>query len=167
MASPFRLKTALPEETMRVHSCVSREGLSEAGDTMLTLPSEQRDLSAYDLLGKPATLTVALRDEALRYISGYVTRFAQRGFEGKHCVYEMQIRPWLWLLTRTSDCRIFQETSAGMVTGCDPKDLKRQLREHHQKNGLPESTRLRADPFGKNPPPKGTPMGSRQGGASD
>ena len=61
---------------------------------MLTLPSEQRDLSAYDLLGKPATLTVALR-----YISGYVTRFAQRGFEGKHCVYEMQIRPWLWLLT--------------------------------------------------------------------
>ena len=57
--------------------------------------------------------------------------------------------------------------SAGMVTGCDPKDLKRQLREHHQKNGLPESTRLRADPFGKNPPPKGTPMGSRQGGASD
>lgn len=57
--------------------------------------------------------------------------------------------------------------SAGMVTGCDPKDLRRQLREHHQKNGLPESTRLRADPFGKNPPPKTTAMGTNQGGISD
>jgi type VI secretion system secreted protein VgrG len=123
MASPFRLKTALPDETLRVHSCVSREGLSEAGDTMLTLLSEQRDLSAYDLLGKPATLTVALRDEAPRFISGYVTRFAQRGFEGKHCVYEMQIRPWLWLLTRTSDCRIFQEMSV--------PDIVKQVFEDH------------------------------------
>jgi hypothetical protein len=57
--------------------------------------------------------------------------------------------------------------SAGMVTGCDPKDLKRQLREHHQANGLPEDTRLRADPFGRNPPPAGTPMGTGQGKAGD
>ena len=52
--------------------------------------------------------------------------------------------------------------SAGMVTGCDPKDLKRQLREHHQANGLPPETRLRADPFGKNPPPKSVQMGTNQ-----
>lgn len=57
--------------------------------------------------------------------------------------------------------------SAGIVTGCDPADLKKQLRAHHEKNGLSESTRLRADPFGKNPPPKNTPMGTRQRGASD
>ncbi|MDH0868140.1 type VI secretion system tip protein TssI/VgrG [Mitsuaria sp. GD03876] len=123
MASPFRLKTALPDETLRVHSCVSREGLSDAGDTTLTLLSERRDIQGYDLLGKPATLTVALRDDAPRYISGYVTRFAQRGFEGKHCVYEMQIKPWLWLLTRTSDCRIFQEMSV--------PDIVKQVFEDH------------------------------------
>jgi len=123
MASPFRLKTALPEDTLRVHTCVSREGLSDAGDTVLTLLSERKDILASDLLGKPATLTIALRDDAPRYLSGYVTRFAQRGFEGKHCVYEMQLKPWLWLLSRTSDCRIFQELSV--------PDIVKQVFEDH------------------------------------
>ena len=123
MASPFRLKTPLPDDTLRVHSCVSREGLSDAGDTTLTLLSERKDIQASDLLGKSAVLTVALRDDAPRYVSGYVTRFAQRGFEGKHCVYEMQLKPWLWLLTRTSDCRIFQELSV--------PDIVKQVFEDH------------------------------------
>ncbi|KAI1695673.1 hypothetical protein Ddc_21099 [Ditylenchus destructor] len=123
MASPFRLKTSLPDDTLRVHSCVSREGLSDAGDTTLTLLSERKDIQAADLLGKPASLTVALRDDMPRHLSGYVTRFAQRGFEGKHCVYEMQLKPWLWLLTRTSDCRIFQEMSV--------PDIVKQVFEDH------------------------------------
>lgn len=54
--------------------------------------------------------------------------------------------------------------SAGVVTGCDPKDLKRQLRAYHQSHGLPENTRLRADPYGSSPPAKGTPMGTDQAG---
>ncbi|OWQ48362.1 hypothetical protein CDL60_07240 [Roseateles noduli] len=123
MASPFRLKTALPDETLRVHTCVSREGLSDAGDTTLTLLSERKDIQASELLGKPATLTIALRDDAPRFLSGYVTRFAQRGFEGKHGVYEMQLKPWLWLLSRTSDCRIFQELSV--------PDIVKQVFEDH------------------------------------
>jgi hypothetical protein len=57
--------------------------------------------------------------------------------------------------------------SAAMVTGCDAKDLQRQLRDHHKKNGLPEDTRLRADPYGQNPPAPGTPMGTSRGTSSD
>ena len=79
MASPFRLKTALPDDVLRVHACTSREGLSEAGDTTLTLLSERKDILASELLGKLATLTIALREDAPRHLSGYVTRFAQRG----------------------------------------------------------------------------------------
>ncbi len=123
MASPFRLKTALPDDVLRVHSCTSREGLSDAGDTTLTLLSERKDILASELLGKLATLTIALREDAPRHVSGYVTRFAQRGFEGKHCVYEMQLKPWLWLLSRTSDCRIFQEMSV--------PDIVKQVFEDH------------------------------------
>jgi type VI secretion system secreted protein VgrG len=109
MPTPFRLKTPLPEDTLHVQACVSREALSELGETTLTLLSEKKDLKATDLLGKPATLTIALRDDTPRHFSGYVTRFAQGGFEGRYCVYEMTLKPWLWLLTRTADCRIFQE----------------------------------------------------------
>ncbi|WP_343628429.1 type VI secretion system tip protein TssI/VgrG [Roseateles sp.] len=111
MAVPFRLKTALPAEDLRVHACAAREGLSELGETTLTLLSERKDILASDLLGKPATLTIAQRDDAPRHLSGYVTRFALSGFEGRHSVYQMTLRPWLWLLTRTADCRIFQDQS--------------------------------------------------------
>ncbi len=108
---PFSLKTSLPDDTLRVHSCSSHEALSELGECTLTLLSERKDIQAKDLLGKPATLRMALRAEAPRHVSGYVTRFARTGFEGKHCIYQMTVRPWLWLLTRTSDCRIFQDMS--------------------------------------------------------
>jgi type VI secretion system secreted protein VgrG len=109
MASPFRLKTSLPEDTLRVHACVSRESLSDLGDTTLTVLSERKDIQASELLGQLATLTVTLSDADPRHVSGYVTRFARNGFEGKHCVYQMTLKPWPWLMTRTSDCRIFQE----------------------------------------------------------
>ncbi len=109
MAAPFRLQCALADDVLRVHACASREALSELGETTLTLLSERKDIRASELLGKPATLTMALRDDGPRHLGGYVTRFAQTGFEGRHTVYQMTLRPWLWLLTRTADCRIFQE----------------------------------------------------------
>jgi hypothetical protein len=58
--------------------------------------------------------------------------------------------------------------SAALVTGCDPAKLKEQLRTHHAANGLPENTRLRADPFGQRPPAANTPgMGTSKAGQVD
>jgi len=109
MPSPCLLKTPLADDLLRVQSCVWREGLSDLGEAKLVLLSEKKDISPDDLLGKPVTLTLAFRDDAKRPLNAYVTHFSQGGFEGKYFVYEMTLRPWLWLLTRTADCRIFQE----------------------------------------------------------
>ena len=38
-----------------------------------------------------------------------MTRFAQAGTYGRYHRYVAEVRPWLWFLTRTADCRIFQE----------------------------------------------------------
>jgi len=40
--------------------------------------------------------------------------------------------------------------SIAAETGCDPVDLKKQLRDYHQEKNLGEDSKLRADPFGKN-----------------
>src|SRR5262249_34559763 len=40
---------------------------------------------------------------------GFVTRFAQGGSTGRYARYFATVHPWLWFLTRTADCRIFQE----------------------------------------------------------
>ena len=39
-------------------------------------------------------------------------------------------------------------TTVGSVTGCDPADLERQLRDYHESKGLKKDSRWRADPFG-------------------
>jgi type VI secretion system secreted protein VgrG len=44
-----------------------------------------------------------------RYFNGHVTRFAQGDTLGRYYEYRMTVRAWLWFLTRTADCRIFQE----------------------------------------------------------
>ena len=44
------------------------------------------------------------------------------------------------------------------------KDLKKQLRSYHAKKGLGPKTKLRADPFGKNPNPPFNMMGSNTAG---
>jgi type VI secretion system secreted protein VgrG len=107
--NPCFIKTPLPETSLRLNSCMVRESLSVLGDMAVTLLATDPNISADKLLGKPVTVSAVLRDETRREISGHVTRFAQSGSEGRYYVYEMTVRPWLWLLTRTADCRIFQD----------------------------------------------------------
>jgi hypothetical protein len=49
-----------------------------------------------------------------------------------------------------------------VVTGCDEKDIKKQLRNYHKKRGLKADTKLRADPFGRKPNPPSAGMGNVQ-----
>src|SRR4029453_18485027 len=55
------------------------------------------------------TKKLGLPGDETRYFNGYVTRFAQSSTYGRYRRYVATVRPWLWFLTRTSDCRIFQE----------------------------------------------------------
>jgi hypothetical protein len=51
--------------------------------------------------------------------------------------------------------------SIAKVTGCDAQSLKDQLRKHHESRSLGEGTKLRADPFGRDPNPPFQGMGTR------
>jgi type VI secretion system secreted protein VgrG len=103
------LKTPLPEGTLRLQTCTAQESLSQLSDITVTALATASNLAAYKLLGKPATVVVTQRDGSERELSGYISRFAQTGFNGSHHEYQLTIKPWLWLLTRTADCKIFQD----------------------------------------------------------
>ena len=75
----------------------------------LDLLSPKRDIKLDEVLGKSFTVKLALANDKTRYFNGYVTRFAQGGMHGRYHLYRATLRPWLWFLTRTADCRIFQE----------------------------------------------------------
>ena len=60
------------------------------------------------VLGQNMTIAVPLSSGSPRYFNGYVTRFSRIGAHGSHYLYRAVLRPWLWFLGHTSDCRIFQ-----------------------------------------------------------
>ncbi|WP_165677922.1 type VI secretion system Vgr family protein, partial [Metapseudomonas otitidis] len=53
-------------------------------------------------------VSVELPDGGQRYFHGIAARCSQSSGTGQFAGYRVTLRPWLWLLSRTSDCRIFQ-----------------------------------------------------------
>jgi type VI secretion system secreted protein VgrG len=127
VALPITLKSAVPAQDLLFESMTSSEGLSTLGDMQLSLVSEKPDLKAEDLLGKPMTVTVQLRDDTKRFFHGYVTRFGIGSHRGNHFGYQASVRPWLWFLTRTADCRIFQDMTV-------PDIVKKVFEDHSNAN---------------------------------
>ena len=50
-----------------------------------------------------------------RYFHGIVTRVVSAGLSGGAYRYKLEVRPWIWLLSQVTDCRIFQNKSAFQI----------------------------------------------------
>jgi len=111
MANPITITTPLAGADLFFESMTVSAGLSTLGEMQLSLLSEKSDLKPSDLLGKLVTVHVEMRDGVKRHFNGYVTRFGLGTHKGRYHGYRATVRPWLWFLTRTNDCRIFQEMS--------------------------------------------------------
>jgi type VI secretion system secreted protein VgrG len=111
MSPPVTLTSPFPADSLLFEAMTASAGLSQLGEMQLTLLSSKPDLKPEDLLGKPVTVKVQLRDDAKRFFHGYVTRFGIGPHRGQYFTYQATVHPWLWFLTRTADCRIFQELS--------------------------------------------------------
>ncbi|SAK73892.1 Rhs element Vgr protein [Caballeronia hypogeia] len=74
----------------------------------LTLVSKRADIDFSKILGKHVKVSLRVDGAKPRVFGGYVVSFRQTGMRGRLYAYEAAVRPWLWLLTRRSNCRIFQ-----------------------------------------------------------
>jgi type VI secretion system secreted protein VgrG len=68
-----------------------------------------------DLLARSITLTLVTAAGGERHINGVIAEFAQVGYDERHHIYRAVIRPKLWLLTHSSDCRIFQNVTTPLI----------------------------------------------------
>ncbi len=109
MARQIELTTPLGPDGLLFRAMHGREELGRLSEFDLSALSTRADISPGELLAKNVTVKLELWSGGYRYWNGYVTRFAQGGTIGRYYQYRMTVRPWLWFLTRTTDCRIFQE----------------------------------------------------------
>jgi type VI secretion system secreted protein VgrG len=105
----MEITTTLGEDVLLFHRLRGREEMSRLFDFQLDLLSPKKDINPDDILGKNVTVKLALPDDSTRYFNGFVTRFSAGDQYGRYYQYRASVRPWLWFLTRTTDCRIFQE----------------------------------------------------------
>jgi type VI secretion system secreted protein VgrG len=103
------ISTPLGDDVLSVRRCSIREEISRLFRIDLDLISKKSDINFDDIIGKNVTLRLELDDQT-RYFNGFISRFVQTRTERSYSVYRATVVPWLWFLTRTSDCRIFQQS---------------------------------------------------------
>jgi type VI secretion system secreted protein VgrG len=101
--------TPLGDDVLLFHSMRGSEQLGRLSEYCVQLLSKNANVVIADVLGFSMTVHVSLPDDKVRHFNGIVTRFRCTGWGARYCSYEAIIRPAPWLLTRSSDCRIFQD----------------------------------------------------------
>ena len=111
------IDTPLGKDVLLLAGFKGREGLSHLFDFELSLLSENHSISFQDIVGKNVTISVVLADGDKGYFNGIIARFAQgrgggeAGGDPRFSHYSATMVPWPWLLTMTTDARIFQKLS--------------------------------------------------------
>ncbi|MBM4032664.1 MAG: type VI secretion system tip protein VgrG [Planctomycetes bacterium] len=115
--------TPLGADVLLLRSFSATEQLGRMFHIEADLLSEDENISFDDLVGRNVTIRLDTSQGSPRYFNGLVAGFTQRRRTTRLAAYHATIVPWLWLLTRTSDCRIFQERKV-------PDIIKEIFRDH-------------------------------------
>lgn len=119
------LTTPLGENVLLLQGFTGRESISQPFHFDLDLASTDVQVAFDRIVGQRVTLILYLDQErtTCRYINGFVSRFAQGESDERFTYYRAEIVPWLWFLTRTADCRIFQDKTVPEIIEQVFKDL--------------------------------------------
>lgn len=107
----FKIDTPLGDDVLHLRGFNGQEGMSQISRFELDLFTEGPPIDFNAIVGQQVTIRVALADGNERFFNGFISRFAQTGNAPGIIYYRAEMVPWLWFLTRTADCRIFQELS--------------------------------------------------------
>ena len=109
--------TPLGSDVLMLTRVSGSEAVSAPFSFALDILSENHNISFPDIIAKNITVSILLENGENRFINGIVSRFSQgrgggeAGGDPRFSYYRAEIVPWLWLLRRTSDSRIFQGLS--------------------------------------------------------
>ncbi len=92
------------------------ETMAELFKFELELISEDETIQTEDMLGQNVTIGVRQRDGVtFRYFNGHLSRFSPIRMEGRLAHYSAELVPWVWFLTLTQGCHIFQDKTLPQV----------------------------------------------------
>lgn len=109
----LRIESPLGEDALVLRRLRVREAISTPFLIEAEVLSQNEDLGPGDLVGKEIACVVQMQSVPSRRFHGVVRSFGRTGALGRgYTVYRLEAVPYLWNLSRTADCRIFQEKTA-------------------------------------------------------
>jgi type VI secretion system secreted protein VgrG len=108
--------TPLGADVLLLNGFSGHEEMSRLFGYQLDMLSENCNIAAKDIVGKSVSWKVQPTGGTARIFSGMVARFSAgpQIMQGLRS-YCAEIVPWLWFLTLTTDCRIFQNKNASDI----------------------------------------------------
>jgi type VI secretion system secreted protein VgrG len=109
---PIKLTTPFGKDVLLFAQMSGSERLSQPFHLELSVLSEKGDLDGNKILGHPVSVEFPLASGGgERVFHGLVSDFTQLSYDERHHEYQMTVRPWFWFLSRTADCRVYQNMS--------------------------------------------------------
>ncbi len=109
---PFTVTTPLGADKLLLERFAGEEAVSAPFHFTLDMISKSNSIAADSLVRQPISINIELADGGSRVIHGRVSRFVQLGSADGLTSYRADMVPWLWFLSLSSDCRIFQKLTA-------------------------------------------------------
>ncbi|TIP27630.1 MAG: type VI secretion system tip protein VgrG [Mesorhizobium sp.] len=103
------VQTPLGADLLTFTHLVGRDEISRCLAYTVGFVSSSPDVDPLKMLG--GAVSIEGESDPKRWFSGLVSEFRLTRIEDRLAYYEAVIRPWLWFLGNTTDCRIFQNMS--------------------------------------------------------
>ncbi|RUU11533.1 type VI secretion system tip protein VgrG [Mesorhizobium sp. M7A.T.Ca.TU.009.01.3.2] len=103
------VQTPVGAELLTFTHLVGRDEISRCLAYTVGFVSPSPDIDPLKMLG--GVVSVEGESDPKRWFSGLVSEFRLTRIEDRLAYYEAVVRPWLWFLGNTTDCRIFQNKS--------------------------------------------------------
>ena len=104
-----KLTTPLGENALALARFSAIEGLSELFEFRIEAVSTEAASTSPPRSAWARPIELMTQDGQKRYFHGVMTEARWAGTQEDLYLYQLVLRPWLWLLTRTSDCKIFAQ----------------------------------------------------------
>lgn len=111
----IKMEGPLGAAKMFVKTAKVTEGLSTLSEMMVDFMSPDHKVDLAAIVGRQVTVKVQKGEETGDDWRDFTGTCVEAQFVGVHegfGFYSLEVRPWLWFLTQTSGCRIFQKMSA-------------------------------------------------------
>ncbi|WP_428925593.1 type VI secretion system Vgr family protein [Marinibacterium sp. SX1] len=95
-------------QDLQFRKAIVREGMSRLTEMTVSFQSKTKDLDLTQFIGKAMKVHLKTQDKNEREFGGICVSVENLGLRAGVRQYVAEIRPWFYLLTRTRDCRVFQ-----------------------------------------------------------